>query len=157
MRRSATLLNHRRCPRERERERERERAENVSSSRHASTFQAKLEEFDAQRPMMHREWITIVQSLSRRQRCKVPPTDVTLFYGRWLPFDPGRTAVDGDLDDIDAGTFQQTPLLTLNNLLEVPCLVLLGQTGTGKTSVDYMAVQALLVEGEHADLLSKSS
>lgn len=87
----------------------------------------------------------------------MPPTDVTLFSARWLPFDPGRKAADGYLDDIDAGTFQQTPLLALDDLVEVPCLVLLGQAGMGKTSAAYMAVQALLAQGEHADLLSIGS
>ena len=65
------------------------------------------------------------------------------------PPDRGRP-----FDDIDAGTLRQTPVYALADLVDVPCLVLLGQAGMGKTHAARAAVEALLAQGQRADFLS---
>jgi hypothetical protein len=79
--------------------------------------------------------------------------DLSLSSARWLPFEAGWP-VEGYLDDIDAGTLRQTPVYALADLVDVPCLVLLGQASMGKSHAAHVAVEALLARGERADLLS---
>jgi glycosyltransferase involved in cell wall biosynthesis len=68
---------------------------------------------------------------------------------RWFPIDEVIPTVDGFLAD-DANA----PGLTLEDVRNQPCLVLLGAPGTGKSREAEAAVRALRARGKAADLIA---
>lgn len=73
---------------------------------------------------------------------------------RWLPFAPSLPLSDGYLDAIRGISLGQTKVEALQDLTSVPCLVLLGQAGIGKTRAVKQAVHSLQRDGKRADFVN---